>query len=160
MIRDAVMNDAERIAAIYNQAVVATTATFDVEPRSLEAQRRWLTAHGGRHPVIVHEEGGEVRGWASLSAWSDRAAYDGTSELSVYVDERHHGVGIGTALVRELVARARALGLHTIVSRITAGNPASVRLHEAFGFVMVGTMREVGRKFDRWLDVLVMQLLL
>jgi L-amino acid N-acyltransferase YncA len=154
------MADAERIAAIYNQAVLATTVTFDIEPRGLRSQQQWLAAHGERHPVIVEEEVGLVRGWASLSPWSDRAAYGTTAELSVYVDEAHRGRGIGAALVRELVERARRLGYHTIVSRITAGNPASIRLHERAGFVLIGTMREVGRKFGRWLDVVLMQLIL
>ncbi len=160
MIRDATLADAARIAEIYNQAVLKTTGTFDIEPRSLAAQEAWIQAHGPRHPVVLDVDDGAVRGWASLSPWSDRAAYADTAELSVYIDESHRGRRIGTRLVSTLLERARGLGYHTVVSRVSDGNPLSVRLHETAGFVTVGRMREVGRKFGRYLDVLVMQLML
>jgi phosphinothricin acetyltransferase len=110
--------------------------------------------------VIVAELEGRVRGWASLSAWSERAAYDATCENSVYVAENSRGSGIGRALLSELVSLARGLEMHTIIARIAAGNPASERLHEVAGFAHVGTMREVGRKFGRLIDVHIYQLVL
>ncbi len=159
-IRKAAERDVPRILEIYNQAVAATTATFDTEPRSLEDRLSWFRKHGPRHPVLVAEEGGAVRGWASLSPWSDRSAYDASVEISVYVDEQERGKGIGRALMEAIVAEARALRHHTVLARITADNPVSIHLHEALGFSHAGTVREVGFKFGRWLDVVTMQIML
>lgn len=160
LIRDAILADAEAIAAIYNEAVVNSVATFDTEIKTVEERRDWLRAHGGRHPVIVAEADGAVVGWASLSLWSDRRAYDGTAETSFYVLESHQGRGIGRKLLREIVSAGRRGGFHTLAARIAEGSDASIRLHAAEGFVTVGTLREVGRKFDRFLDVHLMQLML
>ena len=158
-IRRAEEGDVPRIMEIYNQAVLATTATFDVEPRSLEDRREWFGKHGSKHPVLVAGDG-EAQGWASLSRWSDRAAYHASVEISVYVDEKARGKGMGRALMEAIVAEARRLGHHTILARIAGDNPVSIHLHEALGFVMAGTVREVGFKFGRWLDVVTMQLML
>jgi L-amino acid N-acyltransferase len=152
-IRPAREDDASAIADIYNEAVLATVATFDTEPRSVEGQREWLRHHDARHPVLVAEVRNEVVGWASLSPWSDRRAYDGTAEVSFYVRTDHRGQGIGRDLLTALVARADALGLHVLLARIADGNAVSVHLHEALGFRTVGVMREVGFKFGRWIDV-------
>ncbi len=159
-LRRAVPADLPAITAIYNHAVVHTTATFDTTEKTLAEQEAWLAHHGDRHPVFVHEEAGEVLGWASLSPWSDRCAYAGSAEVSVYVDHRHRGRGLGRVLVEALIAEARAIGLHTLLSRIAEGSDASVHLHERLGFRRVGTLREVGRKFGRWLGVYEYQLLL
>jgi phosphinothricin acetyltransferase len=160
LARAAVPADRERIMEIYNQAVLATTATFDTRPRTLAEQQEWWERHGGRHPVLVAEADGTVAGWASLSPYSDRAAYDRTVELSVYIDEEWRGRGAGRLLVGEIIGLARPLGHHVVLSRITAGNAASVHLHEVFGFFRVGTLREVGEKFGRLLDVEIWQLIL
>ena len=141
------------LAEIYNEAVLTTVATFDTEPRSLEAQREWLLHHGPRYPVLVAELRGEVVGWASLSRWSDRKAYDGTAEVSFYVRSDHRGRGIGRSLLAANVATADRLGRHVLLARIADGNAVSVHLHEGFGFRPVGVMKEVGFKFGRWVDV-------
>ena len=159
-IRKAEERDVPRITEIYNQAVAKTTATFDTEPRSLEDRLSWFEKHGPKHPVLVADDGGRILGWASLSHWSDRAAYDASVEISVYVEEGMRGKGIGRALMEAVVAEAHALRHHTILARITADNPVSIHLHEALGFSNAGTVREVGFKFGRWLDVVTMQIML
>lgn len=159
-LRAARMDDAAAIVSIYNQAVEKTTATFDTEPRTLDAQKRWLEAHGDRWPVLVAEQAGRVEGWASLSRWSDRCAYDESAEDSVYVHERARGRGIGKALLEALLAEAEVKKFHTVLARIAEGNPVSVKLHKDFGFKSVGTLKEVGFKFGKRLDVDILQLLL
>ncbi len=159
-IRKAFDADIAAITEIYNQAVLHTTATFDTEPKSVAAQREWFRKHGDTHPVLVAEGGTGIVGWASLSPWSDRCAYDSTVELSIYIAEADRGKGIGKMLLGALLARARGLDLHTIIARVAGGNEASRRLHEQAGFRLIGTMREVGYKFGRFLDVEIYQLML
>jgi L-amino acid N-acyltransferase YncA len=159
LIRPAVSSDAEPIAEIYNQSVLSSVATFDTEPRSLKAQHEWMAHHDARHPVLVAAENGTVVGWASLSPWSDRCAYDDTAEISIYVDREHQGRGIGRRLMGTLLDRARSLGLHTIVARIADGSAASLQLHRSAGFQDIGVMREVGWKFGRRIDVYLLQLI-
>jgi L-amino acid N-acyltransferase len=158
-VRTAGEADAESIVAIYNDAVATTVATFDTEPRSLEDQRRWLREHPKPYVVLVAEQAGEVIGWASLSRWSDRRAYDGTAEVSVYVHARHRGAGVGRVLLVQLVADGRRSGFHSLLARVADGNAVSLHLHEALGFRPVGVMREVGRKFGRQIDVHLLQLI-
>ncbi len=152
--------DARAIAAIYNAEVTGSTATFDLRPRTLAQQRSWLRRHGGAHPVLVAVVDGQVVGFASLSPYRDRPGYATTVEDSVYVDARFRGAGVGRALLEHLVALATGHGFHTMMARISGDNEASVALHRACGFVVVGIEREVGRKFGRWLDVTVMQRML
>lgn len=157
ILREARLGDLPAVTAIYNEAVVNTTATFDTEPRTECEQRPWFALHGGAHPLIVALRGEEIVGWASLSRWSERRAHDGTAEDSVYVRPDARGLGIGTGLLGALLEAGRTAGLHTVLARIAEGNPASIRLHEGAGFQRVGVMREVGRKFGRLLDVTLMQ---
>ena len=159
-VREAREGDLERINDIYTQAVLRTTATFDTAAKTLGERKGWFAHHGAAHPVIVAEEKGDIYGWASLSQWSDRPAYSRTVENSVYIAEEHRGRGIGTQLLRELISLSRRLGHHAVIARITQDNPASIRMHEAAGFFLVGTMREVGVKFGRILDVNILELLL
>ncbi|HZL07342.1 MAG TPA: GNAT family N-acetyltransferase [Coriobacteriia bacterium] len=158
-IRHAQPNDAEAIAAIYNHAVLETTATFDTVLKTPEDRRAWLAARGPEHLVIVAEdERGAVVGWGAFSPWSDRCSYRATVELSVYVDTAHLRRGIGSALAEALLAEAPALGIHVVLSRICTENAASMAMSERLGFTYLGTMHEVGRKFDRWLDVALYEL--
>ena len=129
-------------------------------PRSLEDQRRWITDRSGALGIVVAELDGEVVGYASLSPFRPKAAYRTTVENSVYVAESARGTGVGRALLEELIELADARGFHTIIAHIVGGHEASIALHHACGFRVVGTEREVGRKFGRWLDVCEMQLLL
>ena len=159
-VRLATRDDAEAIRQIYNLEVTTSTATFDLVPRSLEEQRRWLTERSGARAVLVAERGGAVCGFGSLSPWRDRPAYATTVEDSVYVHRDHHGQGVGRTLLDELIATATAHGFHACMARIVGGHDASIALHAACGFEVVGTEREVGRKFGRWLDVVLMERLL
>ena len=153
VVRPARADDARRIAAIYNQSVASSTATFDTEPRSVPSQLRLIREHEGRVPMLVAEKGGEVVAWASLSAWSPRRAYARTAETSIYVDEKAQGQGTGRLLLERLLDQARTLGLRTLLARISAESVPSLRLHRSEGFRRVGVMHDVGFKFGRWLDV-------
>jgi L-amino acid N-acyltransferase len=158
MVRPARKDDAEAMREIYNEAVRTTTATFDTVPRSLSAQRAWIGEHDARHPVLVAELGDSVVGWAALSPWSDRKAYDGTAETSVYVGSEWRGRGVGRALVSAILAEAARREFHTLLARIAVGNPVSRTLHVSAGFKSVGVMHEVGYKFNRFLDVELLEL--
>ena len=149
-----------RITAIYNDAVLKTTATFDISPKTDAEQVAWFHEHSRRHPLLVVEERGHIIGWASLSSWSGRCAYADTAELSIYVAEDSRGRGMGRTLVELVLKEGRRAGLHTVISRIAGESEASVRLHERLGFQKIGVMREVGRKFGRLLDVHLYQLIL
>ena len=157
MIRPPVTDDLEAITAIYNDAIVNTVATFDVEPQTVADRAEWLAAQGPRHPVLVAVEDGAVVGWASLSGYSPRAAYAETATVSVYVREDYRGRGVGTELMAAIMEAGREAGLHVVLARIADVNPASVRMHESVGFEHVGDLREAGRKFGRYIDVHVMQ---
>jgi phosphinothricin acetyltransferase len=158
-IRPAELKDAEAIAAIYNHAVRETTATFDTEEKSAEDRRGWLAERRPEHPVLVAEvENGAVTGWGALSPWSERCSYRATVEMSVYVDPTKLRRGNGSALATALLAAAPALGVHVVLSRICTENVASMAMSEQLGFTFVGTMHDVGRKFDRWLDVALFEL--
>lgn len=160
VIRLATPADLESINAIYNHYVATSTCTYAEEPDSFADRSVWFAEHQGSHPATVCEVGGRVVGWASLSEYRGRCGYRFTVESSVYVSHDHHGAGIGKALMRDLIERARALGHHTIVAGVSADQTASRGLHEHLGFVQVAHFREVGFKFGRWLDVVFLQLLL
>jgi L-amino acid N-acyltransferase len=154
------LDDAEPIRAIYNVEVETSTVTFDLVPRTLADQRAWIAAREGAHRVLVVEEAGEVVGFGSLSPYKDRPAYSTSVEDSVYIHSDHQGKGLGRLVLAELVDAARASGFHAVFARVVGGHEASIALHAGQGFELVGTEREVGRKFNRWLDVVVMQRLL
>lgn len=159
-VRPALLYDAERIRAIYNYEVTHTTATFDLVPRSIEDQRGWLADRSGAFAAIVAVANGDVVGFAALSPYKERAAYRTSVENSVYVDRAYHGQGAGKRLLTELLDIAARSGFHTVFARITATSEASRALHASCGFELVGIEREVGRKFNKWLDVALMQRLL
>ena len=158
-LRLAVPGDAEAIRTIYNHEVMHTTATFDLVPRSLADQQEWLTARSGAFAAIVAVDGPTAVGFGSLSPYKERAAYRTSVEDSVYVHTDHQGRGIGKLIVTELLNVARISGFHAVFARISASSDASRALHASCGFQLVGVEREVGRKFNRWLDVALMQAL-
>jgi L-amino acid N-acyltransferase len=159
-IRLAERRDAEAIREIYNREVLESTVTFDMVPRTIDEQVAWIDEHSGGHPAIVAAEGETVLGFASLSPWRDRPAYAGSVEDSVYIHQAHRGRGVGRLLLDELITLGRDHGFHTVIARIVGGHAASIALHAACGFEHIGVEREVGRKFKRWLDVVLMQRLL
>ncbi|HET6917370.1 MAG TPA: GNAT family N-acetyltransferase [Acidimicrobiales bacterium] len=154
-------DDSEAIRTIYNREVLGSTVTFDLVPRSPDDQLAWMDEHSGAWPAVVAvDEGGAVAGFGSLSPYRPRPAYRTTVEDSVYVDERARGKGVGKGLLEELVRLAGAHGFHAVIGRIVGGHDASIGLHRACGFEVIGVEKEVGRKFGRWLDVVLMQRLL
>jgi phosphinothricin acetyltransferase len=161
-VRPVADGDAEDIRAIYNPEVLESTVTFDLVPRTLDEQLVWQHERSGAHAVLVavDDATGELLGYASLSAYKARAAYATTVEDSVYIRRDQQGRGVGKLLLAELLALATAHGFHAVMARIVGGHDASIALHARLGFEIVGTEREVGRKFGRWLDVVVMQKLL
>jgi phosphinothricin acetyltransferase len=159
-VRLATLDDAAAILEIYNVEVENHTSTFDLVPRTLDEQRHWIADRSGAFSAVVASLDGAVVGFASLSPYKERAAYRTTVENSVYVSRRHPRMGIGRTLMDHVIGIAADSGFHSIVARIEASGTASRRLHEACGFELVGIEREVGRKFNRWLDVAVMQLML
>ncbi|MBL28741.1 MAG: GNAT family N-acetyltransferase [Rhodospirillaceae bacterium] len=159
VVRDATGADQEAVRLIYNRAVLGSTATFDFKPRSEADQARWFAAKTeAGFPVLVAERDRAVLGFSSYggfrSAWP---GYRHTIEHSLYVAETARRQGVGRHLLAALIERARTDGHHVMVGGIDAANEASLRLHESLGFERVGLMPEVGRKFGRWLDLVLMQ---
>ena len=159
-VRLAERRDAEAIRAIYNLEVAESTVTFDLVPRTLDEQVDWINAHSGAHPAVVADEDGEVVGFGSLSPFKERPAYSPTVEDSVYVRRDRRGQGIGRLLLEDLLHLAVDHGFHTVMARIVGNHEASIALHVTCAFELVGTEREVGRKFGHWLDVVEMQRML
>jgi phosphinothricin acetyltransferase len=159
-IRKAELADAAAIAEIYNEAILTTTATFDIELKSVDERTQWLLSHDERHPVLVTVVDGKVVGWASLTRWSERRAYDDTAETSFYVHSMYRGRGIGRRLKEAIIEEARRLRYHTLIACVAEGSHQSIHLNESAGFVHVGTLKEVGRKSGKLLDVHIMQKML
>ncbi|AGQ31932.1 GNAT family N-acetyltransferase [Serratia liquefaciens] len=160
LIRNATITDSAGIAAIYNDAVLNTTAIWN-ELSVDEANRAaWITERQGMgYPVLVAiDAAGEVMGYASFGDWRAWDGYRHTVEHSVYVRRDSRGGGVGKTLLIALIEQARAIGKHVMVAGIESGNHASVQLHINLGFEMVGRMSEVGAKFGKWLDLTFLQL--
>jgi L-amino acid N-acyltransferase YncA len=158
-IRQATLADLGQITEIYNEAIQKTTSTFDTEPKTSEEQEKWFVVHDAKHPVLIAEQDGIAAGWASLSQCSDRCAYCDTAEISLYVKEEYRGKGIGKDLMKAIIRKGQDVGMHTVIARIADDNDISIGLCRSFGFQHIGTMREVGKKFGRLLDVHLMQLI-
>ena len=154
VVRPATAADAASISAIYNDAVLGSTATFALEPETVAERERWLVADSTRL-CLVAELGGRVVGWTALTRWSARGGYRETTELAIYVATDRRGAGVGRALAGAALRAAPALGLHAVIAQICAENEAGLGLAADLGFVPVGTLREVGTKFGRRLDVVV-----
>lgn len=160
-VRDATEADLATIAAIYAYETSYTYSTFETEERPLQAWRHKLHGH---YPFLVAEEadatGTTVLGYAYASEFRDRPAYHRTVETSVYLDREARGRGVGSLLYAALLTRLGDAGFHTALALIALPNDASVRLHQRSGFELVGTMREVGDKQERMIDVGVYQRML
>lgn len=164
LLRLATDADLQAINDIYNYYVPRSTCTYQLEPETIDDRQSWFREHpADRYPVVVAEfpgKPGEVAGWGSLSKFRPRAAYAPTVEASVYIRHDMHRRGLGRAILLDLIERARALGFHSVIGGASADQTASVALQESLGFVRVAHFKEVGRKFDRWLDVIYLQLML
>ncbi|NTV99993.1 MAG: N-acetyltransferase [Oscillochloris sp.] len=160
-IRTATWSDLPAILEIYNDAVLHTTASYDVEPVSMAQRAAWMADHEERgDPVIVAERANEIVGFGAYGPFRTKPGYRFTVENSVYVAATQRGQGIGKLLLEPLIIYARAAGMHAMIAGIDADNAASLRLHAAYGFVKVAHHPQVGYKFGRWLDLVCLQLLL
>lgn len=153
---------ASAILAIFNDAILTSTALYDYKPRTLASMQAWFEAKvSGGFPVLGFEnEAGELMGFVSYGLFRAYPAYKYTVEHSVYVDGRFRGRGLAEALMRLLIEHARQAQLHVLVGGIDATNAGSIRLHEKLGFVHAGTIQQAGFKFGRWLDLAFYQLIL
>jgi len=156
-IRNANVKDIKTITEIYNEAIVNTNATFDIKEKTINKMREWFKNHGSKNPIVVAERDEKIVGWAALSKYDSKKAYSNTAELSLYVLEKYQDKGIGKKLMKDILKKGKKSGIHAVLARITAGNDASIHLHEEFGFEKVGTLKEVGEKFGKILDVHVLE---
>jgi phosphinothricin acetyltransferase len=157
VIRTATREDAAAINDIQNYYVERSTVTFLLKPLTLAERLEWFDGHSEAHPITVAVADDKIVGWGALGTFRSAAAYGRTSELSVYVQHDSHRHGIGRAIVEDLVQRAGALDYRALVGVCCSEAVASIALLEAVGFTRVGHLPEVGRKFDRWLDVVFVQ---
>ncbi len=159
-VRDARAEDAAAIAIIYNQGIVDRIATQETDERTPEERVEWLAARGQRHPVLVAERNGIVVGWGSLNPFNPRKAYDYVVDFSVYVERAWRGKGVGSALLRALIARAKQLGYHKLVLSAFPWNALGMALYEKYGFRTVGTYKEQGLLDGKWVDTIIMEKIL
>lgn len=161
MIRDATEHDLPAIRAIYNDAVLNTTAIWNEQPVDLANRQAWFSARQAQqYPILVAVDNDEVTGYASFGDWRPFEGFRYSVEHSVYVRNDQRGKGLGPSLMQALIERARNCDKHVMVAAIESGNLASIRLHERLGFVTTGQMPQVGIKVGRWLDLTFMQLTL
>lgn len=155
LIRIAKKEDMAPLLDIYNYEVENSTATFDLNPKTIEQWSEWFNAHNvDNHPLIVAEIDSAVAGYASLSSYREKEAYKSTVELSVYVHKDYRRKGVATSLMKEIIRMAKEDStIHTIVSVITSENEVSAQLHYKMGFTYCGTIHQVGEKFSRYLDI-------
>jgi len=160
-LRPAEKKDLEKILEIVNHSILHTTANYSYEIQTLEIQTKWFEDKNAKNlPVIVADLDGEVVGFGSYGQFREKIGYQYTVEHSVYVINNVIGKGIGSKLLSELIQLAKEQGFHVMIGAIDADNFGSIAFHEKFGFVVTGTIREVGYKFDHWLDLVFMQLIL
>ncbi len=153
MIRPLSINDTEELLDIYNYYVLNSIVTFDDEALSLEAFKDKIARISVDYPFIVFEENDEILGYAYGSRWRPKPAYKHTVESTVYVKHDVLGKQVGTRLYTELLSQLKEQNYHVVLGGLTLPNDASVKLHEKFGFKQVAHFKEVGLKFDKWLDV-------
>ncbi len=153
MIRSVMDSDAERLAAVYNPFVLGTVISFEEVAVSADEMRARIGKIRPAYPWYVYDDDGNIAGYAYAAPFHARAAYRHTVETSIYVASGYHRRGIGAALYQRLIDDLKQLGVRNAIGIIALPNSASVALHERFGFENVGTLKAVGRKFDRWIDV-------
>ena len=159
-IREAIEDDLPQLLSIYNDIILHTTAVYDYEPHTLEMRKQLFeTKKQQGFPVFVAEEKEKIFGFSSIGPFRAWAAYKYSVENSVYVAAEARGKGIGKLLIPPLIEAAKKLQLHTIIASVDAANEVSLRLHKSFGFEEVAHFKEVGWKFERWLDLKFLQLI-
>jgi phosphinothricin acetyltransferase len=155
LIRRVEQADLPALLAIYNHYVETTAITFDLQPKTLQQRQVWLDsfAPSGRHQCFVAVKHGEAIGWTCSGKFREKAAYDTSVETSIYLKPGEHGQGMGRKLYETLFAALAGEDVHRAYAGITVPNDGSVGIHRAFGFKLIGTYEEVGRKFGRFWDV-------
>jgi L-amino acid N-acyltransferase YncA len=157
-LRDAAEDDLPGLADIYNEVIATSTAVYSSTPVTLEDRRQWWRARvAAGYPVLVAADDTGVIGFATFGDFRAWPGYRFTVEHTVHVRADRRGGGVGTALLEALFPRAEALGKHMMIAAVDAANDASIRFHERLGFRQAGRLLEVGRKFDRWLDLVFLQ---
>jgi phosphinothricin acetyltransferase len=159
-VRDARPEDAAPIATIYNQGIIDRIATLETEERTPEERVAWLAAREARHPVLVAESDGTVVGWGSLNQFNPRKTYEYVADFSVYVERAWRGKGVGSALLRALIARAQQLGYHKMVLSAFPWNALGMALYQKHGFRTVGIYKEQGLLDGEWVDTIIMEKIL
>lgn len=161
MIRQATNDDAPAMAQMYNAYILETTITFETDPLdAAEMARRMGAVAAAKMPWLVLEQDGRLAGYCYAHPWKERAAYQHTVETTIYLAPEFQGRGLGRQLYQELLAELKKRPVHAVIAVVALPNPASVGLHESLGFTQVAHFREVGRKFERWIDVGSWQLML
>lgn len=161
IIRLATTEDVPGILTIFNDVVLHTTASWTYEPSTLDARLQWFDEHVQKGlPVFVADDQGTIAGWGALNTFRAPPGYNRTVEHSIYVAAERRGQGLGRELLVTLIESARELGMHAMIAGIDGENATSIRLHISLGFEQVGQLKQVGYKFERWLDLIFMQLLL
>ena len=159
-IRMANETDLPEMLAIYNDIILNTTAVWHNEPHTIDMRREWYALKQQQgYPVFVAEEDGNIAGFSTIGPFRPWHGYRFTVENSIYVAAASRGKGIAYQLMQPLIDAARRLKLHAIVAGIEASNTASIALHEKFGFVEVAHFKEVGFKFNRWMDLKFLELI-
>lgn len=153
MIRDVNIDDAKQICAIYNYYVLNTIVTFEESEVEIDDMESRIESITRKLPWIVYEEDQKILGYAYASEWKSRCAYKNSLETTVYLKNGESGNGIGSKLYAELIERLKAQNYHALIGGISLPNEASAALHEKFGFEKIGQFKEVGHKFDKWIDV-------
>lgn len=153
MIREVRIEDAQQLVDIYNYYVLNTVVTFDDVPFPVDAFKEKIENICKTYPFFVFEEDNKILGYAYANKWREKPAYKNTVESTVYLDHEAMGKQIGTKLYTELLKQLKAQNYHVVIGGLTLPNEASVKLHEKFGFKQVAHFKEVGLKFDKWLDV-------
>jgi phosphinothricin acetyltransferase len=157
-IRDATEEDLAGLLAIYNDVIATSTAIYSCDPVTLEERQKWWRARTAQgYPVLIARDEQGVAGFATFGDFRAWPGYRFTVEHSVHVRAAGRGRGVGTLLVQALLARAAALGKHIMIAGVDAGNAGAIRFHERLGFERSGHLREVGYKFERWLDLVFLQ---
>ena len=161
ILRPATTKDLEKILDIVNHSILHTTANYNYDIQTIDIQTKWFEDKTAKNlPIVFSELEVEVVGFGSYVQFREKIGYQYTIEHSVYVVDTIIGKGIGSKLLLELIRLAKEQGYHVMIGAIDADNAGSIAFHERFGFVATGTIREVGYKFDHWLDLVFMQLIL
>ncbi len=160
MIRKVEPQDVNAISCIYNKYIAETDITFETEQLDNNEISNRINSISDTCPYLVYIEDGNLLGYCYAHPWKQRAAYSKSYETTIYLSPEGKGRGIGTKLMKRLISESRQHGIHALIACITAGNKASICLHEKLGFIKVSHFRQVGMKFDKWLDVVDYELIL